>query len=163
MIFDAWHCLSLQSRLKEFPQLKNIGSDGARLLQLARSTPYVICALVGHKSAAHVDENLALSQVGACVSWVAKQPCQPFQRMLRAKRLNKAPSETCEALAALQVDLLTRQQFYMVFEQLDAYDDDLKIGVKEPGAINEDEEEDATVNKTPDEQASEAAAAEATE
>ena len=61
-------CVLLQARLKELPQLKNLGSDGARLLQLARSTPYVICALVGHKSSAHVDENLALSQVCAfCV------------------------------------------------------------------------------------------------
>ena len=58
---------------------------------------------------------------------------------------------------------MSKQQFYMVFEQLDAYDDDLKIGVKEPGAIDENEEEDATLNKTPDEQASDAAAAEATE
>ena len=34
-----------------------------KLLQLARSTPYVICALVGHKSSEHVGDNLHLSQV----------------------------------------------------------------------------------------------------
>ena len=55
--------LSVQDRLGQFPQLSHIQGEGAQLLQLARSTPYVICALVGHKTPAHVDENLVLTQV----------------------------------------------------------------------------------------------------
>ena len=55
--------LRMQDRLSQFPQLSHIRGDGAKLLQLARSTPYVICALVGHKAPTHVDENLELTKV----------------------------------------------------------------------------------------------------
>ena len=37
------------------------GGAGARLLQVARSTPGVLCALVGHKERDHVEGNLALA------------------------------------------------------------------------------------------------------
>ncbi len=73
--------LSEQDRLSQFPQLSHIKGEGAQLLQLARSTPYVICALVGHKTPAHVDENLELTQVrhscvclAACTSYSSLEP-----------------------------------------------------------------------------------------
>ena len=61
---DATQILpQMQDRLGEFPQLRHIRGDGAKLLQLARSTPYVICAVVGQKTPSNVDQNLALTQV----------------------------------------------------------------------------------------------------
>lgn len=41
--------------------------EAPRLLQLARSTPGILTALVGHKTAPHVDQNCALAQVSAPV------------------------------------------------------------------------------------------------
>ena len=52
-----------QSRLRGVPDLRHAKGDGAKLLQLARSTPYVICTLVGHKTSERVFLNLDLSQV----------------------------------------------------------------------------------------------------
>jgi integral membrane sensor domain MASE1 len=57
--------LYLQAKLRASPQLADdsaIGSDAAAVLQVARSTPYVISAIVGHKTPAHVDENLKVLQ-----------------------------------------------------------------------------------------------------
>lgn len=55
--------LSAQSRLRGVPELRNVKGDGAKLLQLARSTPFVTCTLVGHKTLGNVERNLDLSQV----------------------------------------------------------------------------------------------------
>lgn len=55
----------LQAKLRTSPQLAGdsaIGSDAAAALQVARSTPYVISAIVGHKTPAHVGENLKVVQ-----------------------------------------------------------------------------------------------------
>ena len=55
--------LSAQSRLRGVPELRNVEGDGAKLLQLARSTPFVTCTLVGHKTPENVERNLNVSQV----------------------------------------------------------------------------------------------------
>jgi aryl-alcohol dehydrogenase-like predicted oxidoreductase len=55
----------VQAKLRASPQLAGdsaIDSDAAAALQVARSTPYVISAIVGHKTPAHVDENLKVVQ-----------------------------------------------------------------------------------------------------
>ena len=55
----------LQAKLRASEQLAGdnaIGSDAAATLQVARSTPYVISAIVGHKTPAHVSENLRVVQ-----------------------------------------------------------------------------------------------------
>lgn len=55
----------LQAKLRASPQLAGdnaISSDAAAALQVARSTPYVISAIVGHKTPAHVEENLKVVQ-----------------------------------------------------------------------------------------------------
>ena len=41
--------------------LEGIAGAAPRLLQIARSTPGVICSLVGHKTQEHVLANIALS------------------------------------------------------------------------------------------------------
>jgi aryl-alcohol dehydrogenase-like predicted oxidoreductase len=54
-----------QAKLRAAPQIANdgnIASDAAAALQVARSTPYVITAIVGHKMPEHVDENLKVVQ-----------------------------------------------------------------------------------------------------
>jgi len=59
----------LQGRLtRMLPQpvrdaLAGLGTDAQRALQFARSTPGITCALVGMKTAAHVDDNAALARV----------------------------------------------------------------------------------------------------
>ncbi len=101
--------LLTQDRLGQFPQLSHIQGEGAQLLQLARSTPYVICALVGHKTPAHVDENLALTQVripicphlSLCTAHLSQKRAQAQGRARQMARPRGKPmqapsvSETC--------------------------------------------------------------------
>lgn len=44
-------------------ELSNIVGTGPKLLQIARSTPGLVAALVGHKSKQHVMANVALSNI----------------------------------------------------------------------------------------------------
>jgi aryl-alcohol dehydrogenase-like predicted oxidoreductase len=59
----------LQGRLaRQLPQpvrdaLRGVSTDAQRALQFARSTPGVICALVGMKTPRHVEENAAVAKV----------------------------------------------------------------------------------------------------
>ncbi|WP_162909630.1 aldo/keto reductase [Aggregatilinea lenta] len=45
------------------PYFPNVETDAQRAIQFARSTPGVTTALVGMRTAAHVDENLAVAQI----------------------------------------------------------------------------------------------------
>ena len=59
----------LQGRLtQQLPQpvrdaLHGVDTDAQRALQFARSTPGIICALVGMKTPKHVEENAAVAKV----------------------------------------------------------------------------------------------------
>lgn len=53
----------LAAGLETVPQLQVIEGTAPRLLQLARSTPGLLAALVGHKAPAHVEQNCALARV----------------------------------------------------------------------------------------------------
>jgi len=45
------------------PELAEVTGKGAKLLQIARSTPRLLTALVGHKTPMYVEENLLLTRV----------------------------------------------------------------------------------------------------
>ena len=81
--------LSTQSKLREIPELSNVKGDGAKLLQLARSTPYVACTLVGHKTSENVNLNLDLSQViPECRLAVTALNPEPLHVSWSAKRIS---------------------------------------------------------------------------
>lgn len=48
--------------LDESPELANVQGPGAKLLQIARSVPGLGTVFVGHKTPAHVEENVALTR-----------------------------------------------------------------------------------------------------
>ena len=52
-----------QSKLDAMPELSNVRGMGAKLLQIAWSTPGIIATLVGHKSKQHVSANAALAGI----------------------------------------------------------------------------------------------------
>lgn len=53
----------LQKKLGKLPQLSQLGSVPAQLLQISRSAPLLLGAVVGQKSKAHVEENLSMATV----------------------------------------------------------------------------------------------------
>jgi aryl-alcohol dehydrogenase-like predicted oxidoreductase len=53
----------LTSTLQSVPQLRDVEDTAPRLLQLARSSPGLLTALVGHKAPKHVRQNGDLAQV----------------------------------------------------------------------------------------------------
>ena len=60
----------VQEHINKVPELSSIADGPAKLLQLSRSTPMVIGAVVGHKRSEHVDSNIAVSRVEP-LSWEA--------------------------------------------------------------------------------------------
>ena len=53
----------LQDNVAGHQALKDIPSQGTKLLQLARSTPFLTSTLIGHKSKDNVIANLQLASV----------------------------------------------------------------------------------------------------
>ena len=53
----------LQDNVAGHQALKDLPSQGTKLLQLARSTPFLTSTLIGHKSKDNVIANLQLSSV----------------------------------------------------------------------------------------------------
>eukprot|EP01025_Chloroclados_australasicus_P034166 TRINITY_DN3499_c0_g1_i3.p1 TRINITY_DN3499_c0_g1~~TRINITY_DN3499_c0_g1_i3.p1 ORF type:complete len:344 (+),score=27.12 TRINITY_DN3499_c0_g1_i3:638-1669(+) len=54
---------TIESKLSGFSQLRNVQGYGAKLLQLARSTPGIVSTLVGMKDGQHVTQNLQLTRI----------------------------------------------------------------------------------------------------
>ena len=50
----------MQARLEQAPELSNLQTPPGKLLQIVRSTPLVLSAIVGHKKVDHVEENVKL-------------------------------------------------------------------------------------------------------
>lgn len=63
--------------------LTGLATDAHRAIQFTRSTPGMTTALVGMKSAAHVDQNLALAAV-------APASIEQFQKLFRARRSDES-------------------------------------------------------------------------
>ena len=53
---------NVQDRLEKELQLQHISEPAPKLLQMARSTPLVTAAIVGHKKASHVQANLEVGK-----------------------------------------------------------------------------------------------------
>ena len=52
-----------QGHLDSAPELKSIKGMAPKMLQIVRSTPMLLGAVVGHKTSLHVDANTAVGRV----------------------------------------------------------------------------------------------------
>ncbi len=54
--------MDAQAQLNSAPELAKLQDESVRALQVVRSTPYLLSAIVGHKTPSHVSKNIGLAK-----------------------------------------------------------------------------------------------------